>query len=93
MDTILLKALDNNKTDLAKNILTWSSHGLFYDVGKNGDVERYLSICKRIDKNTIDLLERNGIFKDSNTSDTEIKEANSLRDLGIEKIKKLCNIK
>ncbi len=92
MDTTLLKALDQNKTDLVKNILTWSSHSLFYDIGKNGNVERYRPICKGIDKNRIELLQKNGVFMDKNTSDEELKEAYRLRDIGIEEIKKLCDI-
>ena len=93
MDTTLLKALDENKTDLVKNILTWSSHSLFYDIGKNGNVERYLSICKRIDNNRIELLQRNGIFEDSNCTDEELIEVKRITNLGIKNIKKLCKIK
>ena len=93
MDTILLKALDDNKTDLAENILTWSSDGLFYAAGARGNVQRFLPICKHMNKYTIDLLEKNGLFEDSNSSDMELKEANRLINIGRERIEKLCGIK
>ena len=42
---------------------------------------------------TIDLLEKNGLFEDSNSSDMELKEANRLINIGRERIEKLCGIK
>ncbi len=84
MHTLLLKALDENKTDTVKNILTYSSLGLFYDAGKRNNIEIFLPLCKEIDKDTMLLLEKYILFEDN--------EIDRLEKLGKEKIEKLCNI-
>jgi len=89
-ESILVKAFDQNKSLIVKEILINDINGLFIIINKEVESNKFLPMCKVFDSNMMDILKQDKYNNLSLENTSETKEVMDTIKGGKSKFKELC---
>lgn len=87
-DMNILKILDQNRTETAKNLLTNSIRGVYYTIAQTENIESYKPVCKYLTHDNFKILDK---YEKNQTYNYNSKDK-KLLELGKNRILDLCKI-